>query len=693
MIMKPNYKPPNTSDRGLLTNLKLNTIGSIFSFSFAVLGLLGIISILIVNKNVSEVQQAWQTYQIDRSEKARLNSLLVQHWGYGGAIHHFKNYILRQNEYHFNNANNKLTKAQQIVSQYKNLQLTDMEQQALSHIQATIENYAVNLNIAKQQIALNHSAVQVDKRVKIDDTPAFAALDNLKLTQHDITEVKSKYQLLTHFRSALGYGGFIHHYKNAILRHDHNRLQLAHEKLETAQSLLTQYSTLELSTNEKQAITTIKQTLALYLKNCKTLQLLLNENLSPEKIDQRLHIDESSITTAFTTLNREIHLLTETRNQKVSQVLTFLILLVQDLAYIIFCITLVLMIFSIWIFRYRLLSPISNLIDKMKQLAADDFNFSLSSLEQTNELGEMARSIEKFKKNALEKQEADTKIKNILISAIDGIVSIDKNGIIISFNPAATKMFGYSEKEALGQNVKIIMPEPHKSKHDSYIRKNVAGSPARIMGQVVRQQAQKRSGEIFPVEISLSEMIVKEEKCFTAMIRDISERAKYEEKIRAMALTDPLTGLANRYQFEQILSKNIDDAFRTGCSIGIVLIDLDRFKPVNDTYGHHIGDLLLKEIANRLQEAKRATDTVARLGGDEFTIILNHLNEESIEIPIQRYQTILSRPYIIDGINIDIGASFGFSIFPQDDTNQEELLKIADKNMYQAKQQRTKKKV
>ena len=206
------------------------------------------------------------------------------------------------------------------------------------------------------------------------------------------------------------------------------------------------------------------------------------------------------------------------------------------------------------------------------------------------------------------------------------------------------------------------------------------------MGAIIQQQAVRKDGVIFPVEISLNEMWIKDRKFFTAIIRDITERVKNENEVKKMALCDPLTGIANRYQFEAKLAEATSGALRTKKSVGLVLIDLDKFKPVNDNYGHLIGDLLLKEVSKRLNAAKRETDTVARVGGDEFAIILNHLDsKQCAQIAIERYQKYLNEPYLIDGFNLNVGASFGLSIFPQEETNLDELYKMADSAMYLAK--------
>lgn len=496
----------------------------------------------------------------------------------------------------------------------------------------------------------------------------------------------SKYHLIVNLRSILGYGGFIHHFKNSVLRSDLNKLSLAKKDLEKALVLLKKYQLLDLTLNESNALFNIDNTLLSYFDKIDEVQQLVQLNSSAREVDSKIVVNDLPALQGLSVLDKEIYVLTQTRSFEVNKVLGFLSTLVNIVTQLMIYITSLLVFFSLWIIRYRLIEPVSHLINNMKKLANGDFTFSIKGTEKTNEIGEMARSIQVFRDNAQKRLAVETKIKSILNSALDSIVTINSAGMVTSFNPAAEKLFGYEESFILGRNVNIIVPEPHKSKHDKYISDCVKGGPTRIMGEVVQQSALKNNGEVFPVEISLTQMEIAHEIYFTAFIRDITGRLEQEEKMKQMALSDPLTGIANRYQFEAKLDEATKIAHRTKNSVALVLIDLDKFKPVNDNYGHQVGDLLLKEIASRLDKARRDTDTVARIGGDEFAIILNHLQtKDCVQIAIARYQEILSHPYLISGYDLDIGASIGFSIYPQDDTNLDELFRLADEAMYRAK--------
>lgn len=180
---------------------------------------------------------------------------------------------------------------------------------------------------------------------------------------------------------------------------------------------------------------------------------------------------------------------------------------------------------------------------------------------------------------------------------------------------------------------------------------------------------------------------VGKERIILLAIEDITERKKYEEKIQLMAFHDSLTGLPNRKLFSDRLGIVLAQAKRNKKKVGIVMLDLDNFKDVNDTFGHDVGDTLLKAVAERLSGTLRKSDTVARFGGDEFVLIFPDM--EVIEEAIQVVQKIIDRfhkPFLIDTHQLVVTTSIGIAVYPNDGMDEEILMKNADIAMYQAKQ-------
>lgn len=171
-------------------------------------------------------------------------------------------------------------------------------------------------------------------------------------------------------------------------------------------------------------------------------------------------------------------------------------------------------------------------------------------------------------------------------------------------------------------------------------------------------------------------------------IRYAIERKRFEEHLTYLAQYDHLTGLVNRILFRDRLVQATARSKRMQQMIGLMLLDLDRFKLVNDTFGHDMGDELLKAVSERLKTCVREVDTVARMGGDEFTIILEGVSsEQNVLVVAKRITESIATPFELKGHCISIGISIGITIYPQDDHPVDELLKHADTAMYQAKQQ------
>ena len=193
-------------------------------------------------------------------------------------------------------------------------------------------------------------------------------------------------------------------------------------------------------------------------------------------------------------------------------------------------------------------------------------------------------------------------------------------------------------------------------------------------------------GERIPVEVVRKSILYCGKPHQVVALRDLRERRKAEAEIRFLAHHDPLTGLANRPYFGDSLGRQLREQSASKRSFAIFALDLDRFKEVNDSLGHHIGDLLLKRVAGRLRATVRDTDCIARLGGDEFAILLcGFTTVEKTTALANRVVEIVRRPYILDGHIVNIGVSVGIAIAPQDGADASVLMKNADIALYRAK--------
>jgi len=288
-----------------------------------------------------------------------------------------------------------------------------------------------------------------------------------------------------------------------------------------------------------------------------------------------------------------------------------------------------------------------------------------------------------------ELESSQGQLKAIINHAIDGIITINETGEIQGFNPAAEEIFGYAREETLGCNVKMLLTESslqdHRADIDHYIHTGQAAGAAGIRG--CELTGVRKDGTQFPMELSASEMTLKEHRFFVGIVRDVTERKQIEQQIRHMAHYDFLTGLPNRALFLDQLERAIVLAKRKGYKIGVLFLDLDGFKNVNDTLGHDAGDLLLQEVSRRLKEIVRDSDTVARMGGDEFTFVLNDIgSDENAALVAQKIIAALSLPVQLADKQCHIGGSIGIAIYPDHTSDSGILLRMADVAMYVAKQ-------
>ncbi len=269
----------------------------------------------------------------------------------------------------------------------------------------------------------------------------------------------------------------------------------------------------------------------------------------------------------------------------------------------------------------------------------------------------------------------------LMNNAFEGIHILDEHGRIIEANDAFCRHLNYTQEEVLQLSLfdfeaKFSAEELKENIH------NLLNSHATF-----ESVHRRKDGTLVDVELSISGVELAGKRYLFALCRDITDRKKAEEKIRQLAFYDPLTGLANRRLMTDRMEHALAHARRTGELLGICMIDLDGFKQVNDQMGHKAGDQLLIEVAKRLQDCIRQSDTVSRLGGDEFSLILSGFKKISeCELSLKRIITTLAAPYFIDGDPAHVTASIGVTIFPNDGGSADLLLRHADQAMYEAKQ-------
>lgn len=285
--------------------------------------------------------------------------------------------------------------------------------------------------------------------------------------------------------------------------------------------------------------------------------------------------------------------------------------------------------------------------------------------------------------------ENEHRLKSVLSTAMDAVVQILPDGTVTGWSGQAENIFGWTSVEAVGQLLhKLIIPNQFIQAHLSGMRHFMATGDGPVLNKRIEITALRRDRSEFPVELTISHHCSGNNVEFSAFLRDITDRKKSAEQLFNLAHYDVITNLPNRLLFYDRLEQELKKSQRTPTKLAIILLDLDHFKEVNDTLGHDKGDLLLKEVAQRLKNCIRDTDTVARLGGDEFTLILPYNSDlHVIERVTQNILDGLTEPFILGTIPVYISGSIGITLFPADGVSTEELLKNADQAMYAAKNQ------
>ncbi len=266
-----------------------------------------------------------------------------------------------------------------------------------------------------------------------------------------------------------------------------------------------------------------------------------------------------------------------------------------------------------------------------------------------------------------------------------GIVVMDRRGNIRTWNSGAENIFGYTNEEIIGRPISTLFTMDDRNH----------GVPERELDTARRKGRaddirwhRRKDGTSFWADGVMTPILgaAGELAGYVKILRDATEQRQTEMEVARLARVDSLTGLANRAEFDDRLRDMTAAAARHGQLLILQLVDLDHFKEVNDRFGHHVGDMVLRDAAQRMRNEVRETDLVARLGGDEFVVLQPDARSAEVgALVAQKLVAALSEPYHVDGVDVRIGVSIGISVYPQDATDRDQLLRKADLALYTVK--------
>lgn len=335
--------------------------------------------------------------------------------------------------------------------------------------------------------------------------------------------------------------------------------------------------------------------------------------------------------------------------------------------------------------------------------------------------GEMAKRL--ASENSL--RHSELRERTIRENIIDGVLTLDENGTILSCNRACQTIFGCDADTMLGKSAHMLLPSSFSTQQHLNLKRHLMLREKRMLGTGHEVVGRRKDNSEFPAELDVSKVALDGETTYIVVVRDITEkkaaelrlqqfnheleqqvaqrteelaatnealRSEIDERIRTqqelthLASHDSLTELPNRAFFTEQLSNTLFHAERRNNLLGLLFMDLDGFKLVNDTHGHEVGDQLLIEVSRRMRQVVRREDVVARMGGDEFTVILNELTElGDAERIAEKLIHAVNQPIDCSGISCHVGISIGIAYYPYNGNSPDALLRHADDAMYEAK--------
>ncbi|MBG7041436.1 diguanylate cyclase [Pseudomonas aeruginosa] len=294
--------------------------------------------------------------------------------------------------------------------------------------------------------------------------------------------------------------------------------------------------------------------------------------------------------------------------------------------------------------------------------------------------GEMTQMLERL-------EHSEARDRAILQSMRDGYFEMDVDGVILTVNPALCQLLGQTRETLIGHPYYELLGEDDLARaRQPFQRAMQSGA-----GKTFAIPLQRADGSLgyFEATVSLIHDLQGELRGYRGIVRDVSDQIAYQQQLLEMAYRDPLTGLGNRKAFDEQLGQALLRAGSGGSELALLYLDLDRFKEVNDRFGHDIGDALLRTVAERVRSTLRQPDKAYRLGGDEFAVLLEDSQENNPQRLAERLLAALVQPIALNGERIDfVTPSIGIALYPRHAGDAEGLVRAADSAMYEAKRQR-----
>ena len=338
-------------------------------------------------------------------------------------------------------------------------------------------------------------------------------------------------------------------------------------------------------------------------------------------------------------------------------------------------ITIALIVVGYLFFEYTVRRPIADVAAALKSEALG----IISPRMRRTTTAETRDLIDAFDHMHSEVRSRQERLQTILDNTAEGIITLDAQGRIEGYNQAANRLFGWAEREVVGQNISVLVQRDVQAESNSYLNRLLNNELDGLVGQEGGVYGLRKGGVIFPMAIKISDMWLEGKRLYTALVADNSERKAMLEHLRAKTEHDDLTGIHNRSYFLDELARVVERAQRAHQVSTLLYIDLDNFKYVNDTLGHLAGDRLLIEVSELLRKRARRGDLIARLGGDEFTMLLYDTRAAEAQSIAESFRKALAAyRFRQASAQVDVGCSIGVTMISAATRSAEEVLSRAD---------------
>lgn len=465
-----------------------------------------------------------------------------------------------------------------------------------------------------------------------------------------------KYNLYSKLMFYAGYGGYIHNFKNTVLRNDKSRLPLIEAQKSDILSTLKELKKLEDNPEHLELLKNIESTFKEYFSKHPILINAIQENWNPNDTDILVKVNDADVPANL------MYLFIENRKQ-LDQAVHEQETRFEDFALPITFTALTLLFFTV-LFGF--------FVDRR------NLNFHKATISNSETISYLHQFYD-----------------GVLENIHDCIFITDQNGTIEECNQQAMDFFGYNEKELFGQNISVLIPpNEHKTNHDAYMRSS--SQKTKILNKGRFLEAIDKNGRLLPVKITVSPFESDLGLKYIGVVQDVRREHelmnKLEESLQAYkkaSLTDFLTGLLNRNGFYHSAPKLLALSDRNAASVAVIMIDIDHFKQINDQFGHDVGDLVLQKVSDCLQMSSREQDILARWGGEEFILLLQDIEKQQLlELAERTREAVENLLVEHHHSTIDLTISIGLCYHSAEPgiRQLEQMIKCSDNALYQAKE-------